>query len=116
MNHVLDVPAPCHNALRANLICNNPILECQSRIGMSEISNERSYTVCLTVFGMNLFRGFSVEREDDDAHWVRLELACFRDSIPSRRLIRIQISNPSKRVGLHSYSGLPRKRLIARVF
>ena len=81
MNHVLDVLAACHYALRAHLICNNPIPECQSRIGMRESSNERSNAVCTTVFGIDFFRGFSVEQEDDPSHGVRLEVACLRANV-----------------------------------
>ena len=40
---------------RVHSICNNPIPEWQSRIGMRWIFNERSDAVCTTVFGIDFF-------------------------------------------------------------
>ena len=43
------------SAIRMHSICDNPIPEWQSRIGMRWIFNERSDTVCTTIFGMDFF-------------------------------------------------------------
>ena len=40
---------------RADSICNNPIPEWQSRIGMRGSFYERSDAVCTTVFGIDVF-------------------------------------------------------------
>ena len=63
MNHVLDVPAACHIALRAHLIFNNPIPECQSIIVMRESSNELFNAVCTTVFGIYYFEDFRLNEK-----------------------------------------------------
>ena len=52
-------------------ICNNPIPEWQSRIGMRGSFYERSDAVCTTVFRIDYFARISVEREHDHAHGVR---------------------------------------------
>ena len=101
---VLSKKAP---AFGAQSICNNPIPGWQSRIGMHWIFNERSDAVCTTVFGIYIFcKDFRPNTNENiitrlacgcDLHvFAPTFIGILDESIPSARIFRIQISNPSK--------------------
>ena len=102
-NLVLLNEPVCDGRFRADSICNNPIPEWQSRIGMRGSFYERSVSGCTTVFGIDFFaRIFGPTRAWSRA-WREVRTCMssrqrrwLDDSIPSARLFRIQIRNPSK--------------------
>ena len=89
--------------LRADSICNNPIPEWQFRIGIRGSFYERCDAVCTTVFGIDFFARIFGPTRAWSRTWHEV-VTCMSsrqrrwldDSIPSARLFRIQIRNPSK--------------------
>ena len=110
------------DAPRADSICNNPIPEWQSRIGMCWSFYERSDAVCTTVFGIDFFARIFGPTGAWSRVW-REVVTCMSsrqrrwldDSIPSARLFRTQISNPSKSQITFLFRFTP-KMAIERVF